>query len=339
VKRLCAAALALSFALLAAAPRGIDDALVAAAKKEGAVVLYGSMATQQMHDLVQQFQAKYGIPVETLRMESNALPGRLLTEARAQTYKADVVDEPGFQIDQLKRQNLLEQYRPPELGELTAGTCDRDGYWAAMFLNTETLAYNPDRLKGTKLTAPKTWQDLTRPEWRGQFALFNGSYEWYAAMLKAFGRDRGQALMRAYAANQPRMINSHQLAEDMLGNGEYAASLNTYGYDIARDQAKGRPVRLVNPNPTVVEVHAIAIVSHAPHPNAARLFERWLLSHETQQWVASNAGLGRISPRKDVKNNPAIWNSQLHYLISDPGESTHYADYAREFNEIFHVAG
>lgn len=337
MKRL-AVLVACAVALLGAAPNGDAD-LLAKAKKEGTVVLYGSMATQQMRAMVERFQRKYGIPVQTLRMESHALPGRLLTEARAQSYKADVVDEPGFQIDQLKRQKLLDTFRPPEAADMTAGTVDRDGYWVSMFLNTETLAYNVNSVKSGKLPTPKTWQDFTRPEWRGQFALFNGSYEWFAAMLKAFGREQGMAMMRAYAANQPRMQNSHQLAEDMLGNGEFAAALNTYGYDIARDQARGRPVALVNPNPTVIEVHAIAIVNHAPHPNAARLFERWLLSRETQQWVASSAGLGRISPRKDVKSNPAIWNPRVRYLISDPADSVNYAQYAREFNDIFHVAG
>jgi iron(III) transport system substrate-binding protein len=327
--------------LLGAAPAndGIDPSLIAAAKKEGVVVLYGSMTAPQMQALAQRFQARYGITVQTLRMESNALPARMLTEARAGTSKADVVDEPGFQIDQLKRQNLLDAYRAPEAAALTAGTYDPAGFWSSMFLNTETIAYNPERLKAANLTPPRTWQDLARPEWRGKFALFNGSYEWYAALLKALGRDQGTALMRAYAANDPKMITTHQLAENMVEAGEYVAALNTYGYDIARDMAHHQKVVLVNPDPTIVESHAIALVAHAPHPNAARLFERWLLSRETQEWVAATDGLGRISPRKDVKSNPVIWNAHTHYLISDPSESVHYADDEREFNAIFHVAG
>jgi iron(III) transport system substrate-binding protein len=297
------------------------------------------MTAPQMQALAQRFQSRFGIPVQTLRMESNALPARLLTEARAGTAKADVVDEPGFQIDQLKRQNLLDAYRPPEDATLTPGTFDPAGFWSSMFLNTETIAYNPERLKASNLKPPRNWQDLTQPQWRGKFALFNASYEWYAGMLKAFGRDAGTALMRGYAANDPKMITSHQLAENMVEAGEYVAALNAYGYDIARDMARHQPVVLVNPDPTIVESHAIAIAAHAPHPNAARLFERWLLSRETQQWVAADDGLGRISARKDVKNNPLIWNSHIHFLISDPSESAHYADDQREFNSIFHVAG
>lgn len=320
----------------AAEPPHKDD-LLAQARKEGTVVLYGSMTAPQMDAIAKRFQAKYGITVQTLRMESNALPGRMMTEQRAGTFNADVVDEPGFQMDQLKRHDLLTQFRAPENREMTAGTFDPDGYWSSVFLNTETIAYNPQLLKAAGLKPPMTWQDLTRPEWRGKFALFNGSYEWYNAMCRAFGKEKGDALMRAYAANGVQMINSHQLAENMVEAGEYVAALNTYGYDIARDAANKVNVALVNPNPTIVEVHAIALVNKAPHPTAARLFERWLLSRETQSWIAES--LGRISPRRDVKNNPAIWNPHIRFLISNPADSVNYADDARSFNQIFGVAG
>ncbi|HYZ15762.1 MAG TPA: extracellular solute-binding protein [Candidatus Acidoferrum sp.] len=320
-----------------AAPEPHKDDLVAQARKEGTVVLYGSMTAPHMEAIAKRFQAKYGITVQTLRMESNALPGRMMTEQRAGTYNADVVDEPGFQIDQLKRHDLLTQFRAPENREMTAGTFDPDGYWSSVFLNTETIAYNPQRLKAAGLKPPTSWQDLTRPEWRGKFVLFNGSYEWYNAMCRALGKDKGDALMRAYTANGVQMINSHQLAENMVEAGEYTAALNTYGYDIARDAANKVSVALVNPDPTIVEIHAIAIVNKAPHPTAARLFERWLLSRETQSWIA--ASLGRISPRKDVKNNPAIWNPHIRFLISNPADSVNYAEDARSFNQIFGVAG
>ena len=335
-----AAALAAPGGAFAAAPAardGIDAGLVAAAKSEGTVTLYGSMTAPQMQSLAQRFTQTYGIRVETLRLESNALPSRMMIEARGGAPKADVVDEPGFQIDLLKRENLLERFELPEDAAMTAGTFDRDGFWSSLFLNTETIAYNPKLLAAAGLKAPSSWYDLTKPEWRGRFALFSGSYEWFAAMQRAFGKQQGEALARALAANEPKMINSHQLAENMLEAGEYVAALNTYGYNMARDQSAGLAAVNVNPNPTVIEVHGIGIVAHAPHPNAARLFERWALGRDTQRWVAST--LGRISARKDVKNNPAIWNPRIHYLISDPAESVNYAEYAKSFNAIFGVAG
>ena len=314
-----------------------DVALIAAAKREGTLTLYGSMTAPQMQSLAQRFEMEYGIHVETLRLESNVIPSRMIIEARAGSPKADVVDEPGFQIDLLKRQQLLEKTARPENAEMTAGTFDRDGFWSSLFLNTETIAYNPKLLAAAHVAPPKTWTDFTKPEWRGKFALFSGSYEWYAAMQKAFGKAQGEALARALAANDAKLVNSHQQAENMLVAGEYMGALNTYGYNMAREQSAGSSAVNVNPTPTVIEVHGIGVAAKAPHPNAARLFLRWALSRNTQTWVATT--LGRVSPRKDVKNNPAIWNSHIRYIVSDPAESANYADYAKSFNAIFGVGG
>ena len=323
---------------LAAAPSdGIDPQTLAAARKEGSVTLYGSMTAPQMQALADRFQRRYGIRVDTLRLESNVIPSRMAIEARAGATHADVVDEPGFQIDLLKRQNLLARFAAPQNADMTAGTFDRDGYWSSLFINTDTLAYNPALLKTAGLRAPATWYDFTKPEWRGKFALFSGSYEWYAAMVKAFGKEKADGYMRAFAANGVHMVNSHQLAETMLESGEYTAAINTYGYSMATDQAKGLAVVEVNPDPTVIELHGIGVAANAPHPNAARVFEAWTLGHDTQAWIATT--LGRVSARRDVKNNPAIWGPHIRFVISDPAESVHYADYARDFNAIFGVAG
>ncbi len=313
-----------------------DAALVTAAKREGSVVLYGSMTAGQMAPFVARFQATYGIRVETLRMESNVIPSRMMIEARAGASKADVVDVPGFQMDLLKREHLLETVAVPETASMRPGTFDRDGTWKALFLNTETIAYNPKALAAAHLAPPKTWSDFTKPEWRGRFALFSGSYAWYAAMLHAFGKEKGEALARALAANGAKMVNSHQLAENLLVAGEYVGAVNTYGYDVVREQRDGGAVN-VNPDPTVVEIHAIAVAAKGPHPNAARLFLRWALGRDDQSWIA--ATLGRVSARTDVKNDPAIWNTHVHYVYSDPADSVEYADYAKAFNAIFGVAG
>ncbi len=323
--------------LAAAPPAGVDPQLVAAARKEGTLTLYGSMTAPQMQALTARFEQQYGIHVDTLRLESNVIPSRMAIEARAGATHVDVVDEPGFQIDLLKRQNLLAQFAPPQNAEMTAGTFDRDGYYTSLFINTDTLAYNPQLLKAAGLKPPTSWYDFTKPEWRGKFALFSGSYEWYAAMVKAFGKDKADGYMRAFAANGVHMVNSHQLAETMLESGEYTAAINTYGYSMSADQAKGLAVVEVNPDPTVIELHGIGIAANAPHPNAARLFEEWTLGRDTQAWIAQT--LGRISARRDVKNNPAIWGPRIRFVISDPSESVHYGDDARDFNAIFGVAG
>ena len=93
----------------------------------------------------------------------------------------------------------------------------------------------------------------------------------------------------------------------------------------------------VNPDPTVIEPLAVAVLAAAPHPNAARLFYRWMLTRDTQQWIV--AELNRISARKDVKNNPVVWGPQIRFIVSNPADSVHYQDYVHDFNAIFGVGG
>jgi iron(III) transport system substrate-binding protein len=336
--------LVLTLALIAgtgarAASSGPDDALVAAAKKEGTVVLYGSMTLPQMTALAERFRAQYGIAVKTLRMESQELPARMITEQRSGRYEADVMDEPGFQTDQLKRQGMLVQYRPPENATLIKGTVDPDGYWTSIFLNTEAIAYNPKKLQEYGLKVPTAWSDFTKPEWRNHFGVFVGSYEWYAAMKKKYGEDGGDKLMKALAANQPRMLNTHAVGITMVESGDLAGVPNIYAYQAEQERRKGAAIAIVNPDPTVVELHCVGIVKNAPHPNAARLLERWMLSKDTQDWIASLNGLGRIAARKDADDDPVIWNAKVKYVISDPSASTNYAQDAAAFDAIFGIPG
>lgn len=316
-----------------------DDALVAAAKKEATVVLYGSMTLPQMTALAERFHEQYGIAVKTLRMESQELPARMITEQRSGRFEADVVDEPGFQTDQLKRQGMLEVYRPPENATLIRGTVDPDGYWSSIFLNTEAIAYNPAKLQEYGMKPPAAWSDFAKPEWRGRFGVFVGSYEWYAAMKRKYGEDGGNKLMKSLAANQPRMLNTHVVGISMVESGDLAGAPNVYAYQADQERRKGAQIAIVNPDPTVVELHCVAIVKNAPHPNAARLLERWMLSRETQNWIASLSGLGRIAARKDAVNDPAIWNDRVKYVISDPASSVNYAQDAAAFNAIFGIPG
>ena len=131
-----------------------DPALVAAAKREGTVMLYIAMEPRQLNAMVQRFESRYGIKTQFLRMESDKLPARVITEDRGGLYNADTIADPGLQIALLKRSGLLTPLNAPENKDLLAGTYDKQGYWSAVFLNTETMSYNPVRVKAAGLRPP-----------------------------------------------------------------------------------------------------------------------------------------------------------------------------------------
>ena len=91
---------------------------------------------------------------------------------------------------------------------------------------------------------------------------------------------------------------------------------------------KGAPVRWVFPAPTPVAVTTQSISAHAPHPNAARLFQEWSVSAESEDlWlslVAAGASRNDVTdPRKAARKD---WFAESWY--ADPTEL--YTQYLKE---------
>ena len=332
-----AAILALLPALSAAAVGPVNDpALVSAAQAEGQLQVYGVGPAAALEAKARRFESTYGIKVSWLRLGGTAIPPRLLVEQRGGNPRTDVViGESGLETEQLKRAGLYAQFRPPENRDLLGGTFDPDGYWSAHQVYTETICYNPVKLKAAGMKPPVSWDDLVAKEWHGQFALFSGSWEWYAAMKRFYGAARADNLMRGYAANAPRLESSHQIGVDLAATGEVLAAVNAFGYTCLIAKDKGQPIELVNPVPTVIELGTVGVLRSAPHPNAARLFERWLLARETEQWAVDT--LGETVARKDVKSDPRILNPHVRYLISDMTDLDAVNADIKAFNALYDI--
>ena len=87
--------------------------------------------------------------------------------------------------------------------------------------------------------------------------------------------------------------------------------------------------------PTVIELGTVGVLRSAPHPNAARLFERWLLARETEQWAVDT--LGETVARKDVKSDPRILNPHVRYLISDMTDLDAVNADIKAFNALYDI--
>ncbi|HEY3885837.1 MAG TPA: extracellular solute-binding protein [Vicinamibacterales bacterium] len=333
----CVLCLVLACAASAATEPVNDPALVAAAKREGLVVFYSTFSQTDTNALAARFQAHYGFPMQTLRADPVTMAARIATEQRAGHYEADVTTEPGFQTDQLKRLGALERFNAPENRDLLSGTYDPDGYWSTIFINSEVIGFNTERLKALGLKRPVSWQDLAAPGWRGNFTLYNGSYEWLAALKRFYGRDRALDLARSYAANQPHFVQSHSQGVSMVVSGEAAGTANAYAYDLLLQRDHGLPIDFINPVPTILELGCVELLKSPPHPNAARLMERWWLSRDTQLWFRQ--ALHRATARKDIQNDPRLLDPKVRYLISNPAEGAAAAETVREFREIFNLPG
>ena len=98
----------------------------------------------------------------------------------------------------------------------------------------------------------------------------------------------------------------------------------------------GRPVDFINTKPLIVTLHPVGIVKNAPHPNAARLFEGWLLSKDGQQALLEIGD--RSSSRLDVAGNPRVFTPKDPSYIVPAPDQTHYTSLVAQYRSLLGIA-
>jgi iron(III) transport system substrate-binding protein len=163
---------------------------------------------------------------------------------------------------------------------------DKDGYWQAILLYVFTPGINTTMV--AKEQAPKTYQDLLDPRWRGKMAWNPGSiagaHGFVGNILMSMGEARGMDYLRALARQQIVNIEASSRAIlDQVIAGEYPLGLMMFNHHTVISAQKGAPSDWLKLEPVPVAFDAVGILKDAPHPNAARLLVDFLSSEDGQK--------------------------------------------------------
>jgi len=308
-----------------------DAQQLEAAKKEGKVIWYTSMGVDDSQPFGASFTKKYPeIKVEIVRASAEKLLNRMLTEVKAGSYLFDVVTLSGFEAHIAQKQGLLGKYVSPESKVYPKGFKDPEGYWTDIWDNYYAVGYNTKMVK--KDEAPKSWQDLLDPKWKGTFAMDDEEYEWYAGMLEAMGEEKGKNFMRTLAKQEIQWRKGHNLLAQLLVAGEFPLAMS-YAHRVEQQKKRGAPVEwIATTDPIIVSLHPIGLGAKAEHPNAARLFIDFTISKAGQQLIQS---FNRTPAHPELQAGPA---SNLPLYPISPSVADRYKKYIDEFRAIFQRA-
>src|SRR3954462_2568271 len=110
--------LAAALALCASSAFAADQAMIDAAKKEGAVNWYTSQIVNQfVIPAKDAFEKKYGIKISYIRGDASDLVIRIVNEAKAGRVEADVYDGTATAAG-LKNEKLALKWTPPDAARL-----------------------------------------------------------------------------------------------------------------------------------------------------------------------------------------------------------------------------
>jgi iron(III) transport system substrate-binding protein len=307
--------------LLGASSASAQDARVEAAKKEGKVVWYTSLALPSAEKVAKLFEAAYpGIKVDVNRTGSERILSRVMQELQAGIRNVDVIhtsDAGHFVL--LKNKSLLTKYTPAGVERFPAGFKDKDGYYYGLRATVNIIAYNTKAV--TAAEAPRTWKDLLDPRWKGKMVTAHPGYSGVIAThVLALVNQYGWDFFKQLAQNKLMLVQSAVDPAGVVASGERAVAVDGGEYTFYQTKKKGNPVELVYPKEGVpLVVSPTAIAAGAPHPNAAKLFTDFSFTREVQQVMADSEGLYTGHPEvKYPTDKPKL--SDLKLLSVEPEE-------------------
>jgi len=281
------------------------EKIAAAARKEGTLTLYTTIAEKDLPTIVKPFEQKYGIKVNIWRAGTDKVLQRTVTEARAGRNDVDAIHFGSPEMEALSREKILQAITSPVHKDLLPGSVPAHKQWAATILSVWVQAYNTNLIK--KADLPKTYQDLLDPKWKGKLGIEVKNDDWFATVVHQLGGEqKGVAFFRELVEKNgisPR--KGHTLLNNMVVSGEVPMALTVYNYMPQQAKEKGAPIDWFAIQPAVARSNAVGVASKAQHPNAALLFYEYLLGPDGQKamvsvdYVPTNTKVE--SPLKDVK--------------------------------------
>ena len=288
-----------------------SERLAQAARKEGTLVLYTSLATSESVPLTQAFEKKYGVKVELWRSLSDQIVRRALNEARARRHSVDVIETNAPEVEALARERVTARFFSPYIADIPAWGVPAHRMWIADRVDFFVVAFNTGKVKREEL--PATYEGFLDAKWKGRIGLEATDQEWLAGLARHWGEKRALEFFRALAAMRPDVRRGHVLLSEMVSAGEVPVSLTNYASNADSMKRRDKPIDWKPVEPVIGRPQALGLAAAAPHPNAALLFADFVLSPEGQQLFNS---MGRFPASVKVRSKLVTFP----YLMLDPVE-------------------
>ena len=257
-----------------------DAKLAEQARKEGQVVIYTSLNLKDSVPITEAFEKKTGVKAQLWRASSEKVLQRAVTEARAGRFACDILETNGPEMEAMHRERLMEPFYSPHFKDLPAAAFPKHRGYIADRFNFFTIGYNTNLVKADEV--PKSYLELAEPRWAGRVGIEGSDVDWFGAMVKSMGEDKGLAFFRKLAENRPQVRTGHTLMAELLASGEIALCATIYNHNVERLAVKGAPVKWKALVPTFGRPNAVGVCKRAPHPYAALAFADFMLSNEGQ---------------------------------------------------------
>jgi len=320
-------------ALFAATPAQAQDAkLLEAAKKDGKVVVYGSLESDTTDTITKSFTKKTGIGVEYWRASATKVMDRAMSEHRAGKPLFDIILTNDNPMQIMHKQGIFAKYDSPTARDFPKEAIDPN--LGPRYRNVVIgVVYNTSQVKAAD--APKSLEDLVKPQYRGKLVMpdptqHTTTTQWVASLWKVLGKEKADKFIRDLAAMKPIFVESLLPSAERVASGETPIAITYVKYAYMYGK-KGVPLDYTRLGKFMGDGHYLGLNSKAPHMNAGKAFIDYFLGDESMKLMAQ---LGEFVNRKGVY--PPLPDADKIQFVEMVDLSTkEFAEKKKEYQQIF----
>lgn len=270
--RMKAAGLAAGFLALSGWAAMAETITVYTSYEEDEAAAFLAAAKKDMPDL----------DVKMLRLSTGDLAARILAESANPQH--DVIW--GWAVTNIIDPRILalvEAYQPKGLDKVAERFRDPGKKWFAVTGYMAAFCVNNERLKAKNLPMPTSWEDLLKPEYKGEVVMPNPAssgtgYLQIESILQMKGEEKGWAYLKALDKNIAQYIKSGSKPCNAAAAGEFAIGAS-FALRAIKNVAEGFPMTMVLPKEGAGnELEANALMAGSKKKEAAKRFLDWTLS-------------------------------------------------------------
>ena len=275
-----------SFALAAFATMMMSSAAWA----ETELTVYTAIEAEDLKRYAETFNQDHpDIKLNFIRDSTGVVTAKLLAEK--DNPQADVIwGLAATSLLVLKAEGMLEPYAPKGVELLKTEYVDKDNppAWVGMDGWAASICYNTVEGEKLGLTAPKSWKDLTKPEYKGHVVMPNPAssgtgYLDVSSWIQLFGEKEGWAYMDGLHQNIATYTHSGSKPCKMAAAGETVIGIS-FEFRAAKSKAEGAPIDIIIPEEGIGwDMEASAIVAGTAKEEAAKTLIDWSVSKKANE--------------------------------------------------------
>src|SRR6266496_2157471 len=326
------------FALVAGATASVAPAysqsanLIAAGKKDGKAVVYGSLESDAADKAIGTFKSKTGINVEYWRASATKVMDRALSEYRAGKPLFDIILTNDNPMQIMFKEGIFAKYDSPSTKDFTKDSLDPN--LGPRYRNVIIgVVYNKSIINPAE--APKSLEDLVKPQYRGKLVMpdptqHTTTTQWVASLEKLMGKEKAGKYIRDLAAQKPVLVESLLPAAERVATGETPIAITYVKYAYIFGQ-KGAPLDYVRLGKMMGDGHYLTLDKKAPHPNAGKALIDFFLGPESMSTMAK---MGEFVNRKGIYP-PLPDADKIQFVEMYDLDSKQFAEKKKEYQQIF----